>query len=384
MGFRTGNTGSTARGGAAFLLALTFSVALSQTPVLKTRSKEEREEQFNTTHRITMNVQVTTAAGTAISDLRAEDFTLYDNHQARRIAAFHAIDGAALRDATQIVILLDAVNTPAQALDDERNAIFKYLRQSPKALPLPIAFALWFNGHLSATPPTTDRDAVGRAFVKLTKNLHSNACGGEQHPGEQKVTISRDTGKVDVATCRAVHFKDSVSALDGIAQQQMATGGRTLLIWMGSGWPTPSDAELRRLTPKQQGDYAREFVTVLHDLRAAQVTVYSIASAKSKQGDQNPGADAKVNISISPVPASSPRVAIDEFANRTGGRVFISSADLTANLRACIHDADWYYAISFNAPQARNGADEMHSLEIKVNRPGLEVRTMNSYYTDPE
>ena len=66
----------------------------AQDPVLKTRTKEEREEQFNVTHRITMNVQVTDAAGKPVSDLRAENFSLYDNHQARKIVAFHPIDGA--------------------------------------------------------------------------------------------------------------------------------------------------------------------------------------------------------------------------------------------------------------------------------------------------
>jgi VWFA-related protein len=378
MGFCTGNTGSTARLSAAFLLALTVSTALAQTPILKTRTKEEREEQFNTTHRITMNVQVTDAAGTPVSDLRPEDFTLYDNHQKRRIAALHPVDGAALRDATQVVILLDAVNTPAPALDDEKSAIFKYLIQSRKPFPIPIAFALWFNGQMSATSATTDRDAIGRAFVKMTKNLHSNACSGEPNPDEQKVSIRREPEKVDAATCRAVHFKDSVSALDGIAQQQIATGGRTLLIWMGSGWPALSEGDLKHFTPKEQSDYVRQFVTVLHDLRAAQVTVYSIASSKDKQHDQFPGADANVNT------YTSPPIAVNEFANRTGGRVVEGGSDIAGDLRRCIRDADWYYAVSFNAPPAKNGFETLHSLEIKVNRPGLEIRTMNSYYPEPD
>jgi VWFA-related protein len=382
MGFCTGNTGSTARGGAAFLLALSFSAALSQTPVLKTRTKQEREEQFNTTHRVIMNVQVTDATGTPVSDLRPEDFTLFDNHQPRSIAAFHAIDGEAFRDATQVLILLDAVNTPAQALDNEKNAIFKYLAQSRKTFPVPISFALWFNGHISTTSATTDRDTIGRAFVKLTKNLHSNACG-EQVIGEQKVPISRNMGKVDAATCRAVHFKDSVSALDGIAQQQIAAGGRTLLIWIGSGWPALSDADVLHLAPKQQREYAREFVTVLHDLCAAQITVYSIEPGIQRPRDESSGSERKMDTS-NPVPtASSPRIAVDEFANRTGGRIFVSSADVTESVRACIHDADWYYAVSFNTPPAQNGIQEIHSLEVKVDRPGLQVRTINSYYVQP-
>jgi len=360
------------------MLALAVSAALPQDPVLKTRTKEEREEQFNITHRITMNVQVTDASGTPVSDLRAENFSLYDNHQARKIVAFHPIDGAALSDATEVVILLDAVNTPQQALDEEKNAIFKYLAQSRKPFALPTAFALWFNGHLSATTATTDRNAIGRAFVKLTKNVHSNACGLPQSSAQQKIAANKDGGQVSPAACRAVHFKDSVAALDGIAQQQLATGGRTLLIWVGSGWPVVPSAELERLGPKQRDAYAHEFVEVLHDLRAGQVTVYSIAPRDSSSTDIE-----NLRTADTRTTATFPRIAVDEFAQRTAGRVMTSSEDISASLHACIRDAEWYYSISFNAPPAQNGGGEMHSLDLRVDRPGVQVRTMDSYYTEP-
>jgi len=374
--------GVVARFGAGLLIALTVSAALPQDPVLKHRTKEEREEQFNATHRITMNVQVTDAAGNAVSDLRAEDFSLYDNQQVRRIGAFHSIDGAALNDATTIVIVLDAVNTPAEALQEQRNAIFRYLAESRKPLPFRTAFALWFNGHLSATPATTDRDVIGRAFVKLTKNVHSNACGSEQDAGRQQVAMSKGEAHVDPATCRAVHFKDSVSALAGIAQGQLTTGGRTLLIWMGAGWPALSNAEFQRLSSKQHREYAREFVTVLHDLRAAQMTVYSLGSGMEKAEGDATGAG-RLAIAKASGPQASPQIVVDEFARRTGGRVIASSTDLLRDLSACIRDAEWYYSLSFNVPPARNGAEEIHSLELKVNRPGVAVRTMDSYYSEP-
>ena len=373
------NAGKAVRCSFGLLVFIVVSAALSQDPVLKTRTKEEREEQFNLAHRITMDVQVTDAAGNPVSDLRPADFSIYDNHQQRRIVAFHPIDGEALHDATQVTILLDAVNTPPQALEEDRAAIFKYLAQSRKPFEFPTAFALWFNGHLTATPASTDRNEIGRAFVKLTKNLHSNACGGEQYPSGQAIAVSKGSAKVDAATCRAVHFKDSVAALDGVAQQQLSGGGRTLLMWIGTGWPTFSETQLQQLAPKQQHDYASEFDTVLHDLQAAQVTVYSLSA---KAGDDTAKVSAP-NASGSNGESALPRLAADEFARRTGGRVIAGSSDLVADLRSCIRDAEWYYSLSFNAPPAQNGGAELHALEVKVNRPGLEVRAMNSYYAGP-
>jgi VWFA-related protein len=383
MWYRGLNTGSTASFLAGFLFILSFATGLSQDPVLKTRPKENRDAQSNATHRITMNVQVTDSAGNPVSDLRAEDFTLYDNNQQRRIAAFRSIDGQALNDATQILMLLDAVNTPAAALEEEKTAIFKYLAEGHKPLSFPTAFALWFNGHLSATPATTDRNAIGRAFVKLTKTVHSNACGGGSDGAEQKVTINKKAETVDPATCRAVHFKDSISALDGIAQQQLSTGRRTLLIWMGSGWPTLSSTDLQRLTPKQQHDYAREFATITHDLRAAQITVYSLTPEKRNLNKDLAGNLGSTQASGSASTGHLPRLAVDEFAERTGGRAIGASSELIADLHRCIRDAKWYYMFSFNAPPAQSVTGEMHSLAVKVNRPGVEVRAMDRYYTEP-
>jgi len=374
------NTGSAARLGAGLLFALACSAILPQHPVLKTRPKEDREERSSVTHRITMNVQVTDAAGNPVSDLRAEEFSLFDNRQARRIAAFHPIDGAALSDATEVLILLDAVNTPAPALEKEKNAIFKYLAESRKPLDVPTAFALWFNGHLSSTPPTTDRNAIGRAFVKLTKNVHSNACGVEAS-APQNVSASANAATNTASNCLSVHFKDSVAALDGIAQQQLTSGGRTLLIWMGSGWPSVSNAELDRLDAKQHDAYSHQFRELLHDLRAAQITMYSIDAADNKLHDSNPTSKSP---GASSANSAFPQIAVSEFALRTGGRQIASSADLVADLHACIRDAEWYYSLSFNAPPAQNGPGEMHSLELKIDRPGLQVRTMDSYYSEPQ
>ena len=156
------------------LLAFSAQAASAQNPTLKTRSKEDREREFQANHRITLNVQVADDAGKPVIDLQAKDFIVFDDHQPRKLAAFHAIDGEALNDATEIVIVLDAVNSTQETLDAEKAGIFKYLTQSHSALPYPTSFALWSNGHLKSVGPTTDRNTIGKAFVNMTKNLHSN------------------------------------------------------------------------------------------------------------------------------------------------------------------------------------------------------------------
>jgi VWFA-related protein len=332
-----------------------------------------------------MNVQVTDSAGNPVSNLGAGDFTIYDNNQLRKIALFHPIDGAALYDATRIVILLDAVNSPAQVLEAEKEGIFKYLASSRQPFSYPTTVVLWFNGHLqAATSATTDRNVVGRAFVKMMKGVHSNACpDNDSHPIEQRVAAGTTSPSVDPATCRVVHFRDSIAALDGIAQQQQVGGGRTLLIWVGPGWPQISDEDFQRMPPPTQRVYSEEIVNLTHNLLGGQVTLYSIFPG-DKQQEGIASADPAVNVSASAqAGVIARRLELHELSQQTGGRVMSGGNDLAANIDSCVRDAEWYYALSFNTPPAENGSGELHSLAVRVNRPGLQVRTMTGYYTHP-
>jgi VWFA-related protein len=368
------------------ILALIAQTA-AQTPTLKTRTKEERESEFQGGNRITLNVQVTDDLGKPVTDLHAKDFTILDNHQPRKLAAFHAIDGEAMNYATQVIIVLDAVNSNPKALEAEKDGIFKYLAQSHASLPYPMSFALWSNGHLKSTIASRDRNTVGRGFVNVTKNVHSNACtpvvasaakideGGSDGVG---------TKAADTANCLEVHFKDSVSALDSIAQQQLSEGGRTIIIWVGPGWPLLSDVEFRQLTPSARKAYFEELVTVLHDLRSAQVTLDALGPRDATREAELARVDvhALAAGTASPESAGPSCLALPIIAQQTGGQVMAASDDVAADMVKLLEDANWYYGLSFIPPLSANGV-ELRSLEVKVSRPGLKLRTMTEYYTEP-
>lgn len=374
-------------------LLVAASHLAAQNPTLKTRTKEQRDRAFLAAHRITINVQVDDSVGKPVPDLAAGDFTLFDNNQPRKIAGIHMIDGGVLNDATEVILLLDAVNSTAPELKEEREAIFNYLAKGRGPLPYPTSFALWFNGHLKGTAPTTDRNAVGRAFVNLTKNAHSNACS----PVDASVEQAAEGGgpgaasqggigprAVGVAECLQAHFKDSIAALDGIAQQQKTLGGRTILVWMGPGWPILSDVEFGHLTPKAQAGFFEELVDVLHDLREAQVTIDAVAPPDGTREKELARIDEKVLIAgtNSARDAGPASLALPVLAFQTGGRVLTASHDVNADLNSCIRDADGYYSVSFEAMPATS-PHEFHKIEMKVSRPGLEVRTMTAYYAEP-
>jgi hypothetical protein len=141
----------------------------------------------------------------------------------------------------------------------------------------------------------------------------------------------------------------------------------------------PSEAEFAQLTPNARKNYFDEIVTVLHDLRAAQITVDAIGPPNPAREDVAiPRLAAGTATTESTRPNS---LALPILALQTGGQV-IASSNVTTDLDKLLNDADWYYALSFIPPPAQNGV-ELRSLEVKVNRPGLNVRTMTTYYIEP-
>jgi VWFA-related protein len=397
MGSRIGLWNRYARYSTYLAVLAVFAVATNlaaQTPTLKTRTKEQRDRAYMAAHRITLNVQVNTSDGKRVSDLDASDFTLLDNDQPRKFVGFHIVDREAMSDATEVILVLDAVNSTAQELDAGRTAIFNYLAKNHGPLPHPTSFVLWFNGHLKAATATTDRNALGRNFVSLTKGMHSNACKLPDPSPNQEASVqsasesgalkqagSRPSGEAD---CLEAHFKDSVAALDGIAMQQKNVGGRTLLIWVGPGWPLLSDAEFKRFTPKAHAEYFDQVVQVLHDLRDAQITLDAIGPADGTRANGQPRIDLKSsNTGIASREDSTPgSLALPILVTQTGGHVLTSSHDVLADLNTCIRDAEQYYAVSFEAITSAS-PHELHRIELKVNRPKLELRTLSLYYAEP-
>jgi VWFA-related protein len=374
-------------------LILATQIAAAQNPTLKTRTREEREREYQASRSITLNVQVTEAAGKPVTDLNPQDFTILDNHEPRKLVAFHAIDGQAMNDATEVIILLDAVNSIAPALQAERDGIFKLLAGSHGPLPYSTSFVLWSNGHLKATEATTDRNAIGRAFVGMTKNLRSNACSPLDASVAQAVkgggpgTLgSNNIGQhaVSVAQCLQVHFKDSLAALDGIAQKQVRVGGRTILVWVGPGWPLLSDVQFEQLTPAAHKAFFEEAGTVLHDLESAQITLDAVGPADHARKAEIARVDLRALAEgvAAPETAAPSNLALPVLAHQTGGQVSSTSSNVSADLNKFLGDADWYYALTFIPPPAQKGA-ELRSIEVKVNRAGVNIRNPIAYYLQP-
>jgi hypothetical protein len=75
-------------------------------------------------------------------------------------------------------------------------------------------------------------------------------------------------------------------------------------------------------------------------------------------------------------------LALPVLAIHSGGRSLDAPADLGDEIASCIAEAKFYYTLGFDPVNAKR-VDEYHELVVRVDRPGLKVRTVAGFYGEP-
>jgi hypothetical protein len=68
-------------------------------------------------------------------------------------------------------------------------------------------------------------------------------------------------------------------------------------------------------------------------------------------------------------------------AHQSGGLVLTSAKDIAGQIARCAADLESYYSLAFEYPPASQFG-EYHSLEVKIDKPDIAVRTRKLYYAE--
>jgi VWFA-related protein len=316
-------------------------------------------------HRIWLDVVVTDKSGNPISGLQQQDFTILDSKQPDPILSFSATDeNNKAADPVQISFLVDAVNAGVQSVGFEHDQLDKFLRQNGGQLPQPTSMFVFTDKGTQLQAATRD----GNALADFLKSEQS---------GLRTITRSQGFyGAVDRLTM-------SIRTIERLTVYESKQPGRKMVIWISPGWPLLSGPRVQ-LSEKNQEWLFNTIVGLSQAMREARVTLYSV--------DPLGLADAVSSRTfyyeefLKGVPSAnkvqSGNLALQVLATQTGGRVLNSSNDITRLLAESVVDAKAYYTLSFEAPPADH-PNEYHSLEVKVDKPGLIARTRTGYYAQP-
>jgi VWFA-related protein len=317
---------------------------------------------------MTLDVVVTDKSGRPVPGLQQHDFTLLDNKQPQKIVSFQAVEGgtATADSPVEVILLMDEINTAFTNVATERNEIEKFLRRNGGALAQPVS--LVFLSDSGATGTTSSRD--GNALIA---DLNQREYGLR--------TIKRSQGVYGDNE----RIQLSLNALKQFADYKAAIPGRKLIVWISPGWPFLSGPGMDLdLTSKQKQELFNSIVTFSDALQRARITLYDVdplgladaGQFRTTEYMQFSKAVRKAG------QAQRGHLALQVLASQSGGRVLNSSNDVAGEIATCVADANAFYVLSFDG-LAGDGPNEYHTLEIKIDKPGLAARTRSGYYVQP-
>lgn len=323
------------------------------------------EQSVSQPAQMTFDVMVTDKAGHAITGLQQSDFTVLDDKHPATIQSFGAHTEGSPDSLEGAVIVIDTVNVGFSAVSVARTQLGNLLRHYGNHLPFPMVLTLLTNTGLKPIGPGSADGTVLLAQLDQQKGLLRD--------------LNRSSGFWGATEL----LSTSISALESIAQFEAGTAGRKLVIWISPGWPIFDSPNLI-VTDQQHRTIFGELVKLSDDLRKGQVTVYDV----DPLGTTDAGSYRTFlwESFLKPVTkwdqANPGNMALQALAVQSGGQVLNSSNDVAGEVDKCMQDGTAWYTVTFDAETAEKPST-WHNVQIKVDKPGLTVRTRNGYYAQP-
>ena len=132
--------------------------------------------------RIDLDMVVDDASGKPVPDLEPFDFSLLDRDQTRKILAFRRTDGTTgnrFDPPVEVIIILDAVNLPYQAVTLQRQEVEKFLQRNGGHLAQPVSIFVYSSQGLHVQPaPSKDGNALSKMLDQSTGTVRARDLSG--------------------------------------------------------------------------------------------------------------------------------------------------------------------------------------------------------------
>ena len=388
------------------------------------------------TRLVVVDVVATNNKGQAVTDLKAEDFTLSEDGQEQAIRNFsfqqqapeHGQDPQSLPKlpdniTTNIprynvnnalnVILVDALNTTTPNQAYMRDEIIKYLGTIPEGQPV----AVYSLGRKLTLLQDFTSDPT--ALKKVALNLKAEAsrllkaAGGSPEPPllppglvdsgllpQQLVRNLERFQEQDTANMTDMRVGLTLDALEALARALAGYPGRKNLLWLSEAFPLDINPALALSGTIESRNYSPSIARVADKLIDAQVAVYPIdargLAAPSFFETSNPGTDElgrsaslsggrlAATLSNDSAVLMAAHATMQDLAEKTGGRAFYNTNDLKNAIGTGIADGSTYYTLSYY-PSNKDWDGRFRKIQLKVKRSGVKLRYRLGYFAiDPK
>lgn len=311
-------------------------------------------------NQLSLNVVITDKSGKPVGGLETKDLQVLNNKQPQKILSLQPMKDGEL---TEIVLVLDEVNTPYSDVGIEREGISKFLRANGGKLPYPVTIAYFSNrGTTLLGKGSTDGNGLAAAY-------------------EAHETAVRSFNQLATSYGALEQFQLSFKTLTDLVNREGQEPGRKMIVWFSRGWPIMA-VDSVDLDKKEEDALFAAIISTSRAMQEGRVTLYNINSA----GQANRGATMDYLSFMKPVQeakhAEVGNLALQVLATQSGGLVLHSSNDLASEIDRCIADVGASYTLTIQTASSDH-ANQYHAIQIKPQIPGVTVRTISGYYEQP-
>jgi VWFA-related protein len=253
-------------------------------------------------------------------------------------------------------------------------------------------------------PFTSDLQEIVSGLEEIQ---NSTANGMKEQAREQMASRNiaialRDPRTADSAPSYYQHYVQetranllmSARAIESVVRSMAGLPGRKAFLYVSDGLPQRPGERLREQyfgadTMSLTTDEGPLFDAIIHQANAQQVTFYTLDARGSKGGATTVSAaysgdtaETTVRANLDALETMNLQEPLIDMATITGGRSFLNTSNFDVAMDAMAEDFDVYYSLGFNARTPGDG--KYHKIEVKVSRPGLNVRHRSGFLDKPQ
>jgi VWFA-related protein len=379
------------------------------------------------THLIQVNVIVNDKHGNPITGLTEDDFVLLDNKRPQEIQLFstetnlrrdqpqaplppdtftNRLSEHASVPASVTVILLDALNTEFADQAFTRKQVLEFLEH---LRPQDRVALYWLGNNLYVLNDfTTDvaslREAMARSKGESNRDLAESdvnyltlnnpnpsipaGLSGSQTSSREAFRSAFDQRVANESTKDRVRL--TVAALIAISHHIGVLRGRKNLVWVSGSFPFDLGNEKFDLEwANETGQsFSREIERAARALADAGIAVYPVdarglmgngvtAAGDNSEAPHPEFADGDEHLPTRVTPGNLETMKV--LAERTGGKAFYGSNNLSEAIRRAMDDSRVTYTLGFYPADAKWDGS-FHRIKVKVKTSGAEVRARTGYF----
>jgi len=326
-----------------------------------------------TTRVVVLDVVVTDQDNHSVQDLQKQDFSLLEEDREQTVATFEEVGSfpkatvGASRAPAQDILLIDEINAQFTDLAYARYCVSKLLRRNGGRLEQPSSLmALTNEGLVVLHEPTRDGGALFSALNQRRPGLPLLlGMGG----------MDNEMGRISI----------SLAALHKIAAAGAGSNVRRNIIWISPGFPIISSFYITVNTQDQVFEAIRK---LSGELLLARMTVYTVdprgvPSSYDSFPVSGQGFGQYAQMLADRGSLNFPDLALQRFAQETGGKSFWGRNDLDTEVARSMADGAHYYTISYY-PADRTFDGRFRRISVRINRPSVKARTRAGYFAVPD